>query len=216
MRNNKQKNNQGFTLIELMVVIAIIGLLSSVVLTFLSGARSKARDTKRVAEMRSVEKALNLYALDHNGNLPISTYYSFSTLPTINGHVACDAPGVIANNNNLYDTLVPKYLSARPANDPQFSQGYCYLYLTDSTVVGGVSYDQNGKLISTGPLAGVISQNVRSAVFANFLENTKTFSGYQALVGISYGPNPPVMLNMNYTTGIKNDVNITFGNQSGY
>jgi len=55
------KNNKGFTLIELLVVIAIIGLLSSVVLASLNSARSKARDAKRVSDLRAVALALNLY-----------------------------------------------------------------------------------------------------------------------------------------------------------
>lgn len=55
---NKQK---GFTLIELMVVIAIIALLSSVVLASLKGAREKAVLSKTVAEMKSLQNALELY-----------------------------------------------------------------------------------------------------------------------------------------------------------
>jgi prepilin-type N-terminal cleavage/methylation domain-containing protein len=50
------KNNQkGFTLIEMLVVVAIVGLLSSVVVVGVGGARQKARDTKRVADMRSTQ-----------------------------------------------------------------------------------------------------------------------------------------------------------------
>ena len=52
---------KGFTLIELLVVIAIIGLLASVVFASLGPARAKARDAKRLSELRSVMTALNLY-----------------------------------------------------------------------------------------------------------------------------------------------------------
>lgn len=47
-------NRQGFTLIEMLVVVAIIGLLSSVVVVGLSGARQKARDAKRLADVQQI------------------------------------------------------------------------------------------------------------------------------------------------------------------
>ncbi len=72
----KIKRNKGFTLIELLVVIAIIGLLSSIVMASLSNARALARDTKRTQEIRSVEKALSLYALDNGGKVPESAFKS--------------------------------------------------------------------------------------------------------------------------------------------
>jgi len=64
----KQKS---FTLIELLVVITIIGLLSSVVLVSLNSARTKTRDAKRIAEVKQLMTALELY-YDSNGHYPIS------------------------------------------------------------------------------------------------------------------------------------------------
>jgi len=53
-------NRKGFTLIEMLVVIAIIGLLSSVIVIGLSGARSKARDARRVSDIRGIQNSLEL------------------------------------------------------------------------------------------------------------------------------------------------------------
>lgn len=56
-----RKGNKGFTLIELLVVIAIIGILSSVVLASLNSARKKARDARRVADIKQIQLALEMY-----------------------------------------------------------------------------------------------------------------------------------------------------------
>lgn len=61
--------NKGFTLIELLVVIAIIGILSTTVLGSLSDARVRARDAKRLADIRTIQTALEVYNLD-NGTYP--------------------------------------------------------------------------------------------------------------------------------------------------
>lgn len=60
---------RGFTLIELLVVIAIIGILSAVVLTSLNSARQKARDARRISDIKQIQLALEL-SYDANGTYP--------------------------------------------------------------------------------------------------------------------------------------------------
>ena len=55
------KTNKGFTLIEILVVVSIIGLLSSVFLVGLGGFRSRGRDARRLADLRQVQNALEIY-----------------------------------------------------------------------------------------------------------------------------------------------------------
>jgi prepilin-type N-terminal cleavage/methylation domain-containing protein len=59
-------NKKGFTLIELLVVIAIIGLLSTLAVVALGNARTKARDAKRMSDLKQVQTALELYYTDNN------------------------------------------------------------------------------------------------------------------------------------------------------
>jgi len=60
------RKQKGFTLIELLVVIAIIGLLSTLAVVSLNSARQKSRDSKRVADVKQVQTALELYFQDQN------------------------------------------------------------------------------------------------------------------------------------------------------
>lgn len=71
MRNKKHKA-KGFTLIELLVVIAIIGILAAVVLVSLNSARQKSRDARRVADIRQVQTAFELFYND-NSRYPTAT-----------------------------------------------------------------------------------------------------------------------------------------------
>ncbi len=65
--HSKQK---GFTLIELLVVIAIIGLLSTLAVVALTSARAKARDAKRISDIKQAQTALELYFADQGQKYP--------------------------------------------------------------------------------------------------------------------------------------------------
>lgn len=93
LRNRKEQ--KGFTLIELLVVIAIIGLLASVVLLSLNSARAKSRDAKRLADVRQIASAMELYFND-SGAYPAAT-----------------------------GQLVPNYIGVWPAYPTPVSDGTC-------------------------------------------------------------------------------------------
>jgi type II secretion system protein G len=99
---------KGFTLIELLVVIAIIGILASIVLVSLNNARQKARDVKRVGDMRQVQLALEGY------------YDDFQAYPGDDGAVTC------ANITGIADELVPTYIAALPIDPGGGSLAYAY------------------------------------------------------------------------------------------
>ena len=71
-RGRKRKGEAGFTLVELMVVIVIIGLLSAIVVINVLPLGDKGRIAKAKADIASIQGALDLYKLQ-NGAYPTTT-----------------------------------------------------------------------------------------------------------------------------------------------
>ena len=108
-------SKKGFTLIELLVVIAVIGILAAVVLASLNSTRSKARDTKRISDLKQVQVALELYRNDYG-----------------------DYPSDVANssaewNSKLATWLVNTGYLPNVPTDPLSTGSYRYLYYSDTT-----------------------------------------------------------------------------------
>ncbi len=69
--NSRRKKQEGFTLIEIMVVILILGLLATLVVQSLRGATDKAKRTKAMADIAELKTALDRYYIDM-GSYPTS------------------------------------------------------------------------------------------------------------------------------------------------
>ena len=61
----KIKKNLGFSLIELLVVISIIGVLTAVLMMNLVGARERARDSQKIQDLNNLKSALRMYYNDN-------------------------------------------------------------------------------------------------------------------------------------------------------
>jgi len=118
----KQVNRKGFTLIELLVVIAIIGVLSTLAVVALGSARTKARDAKRVADIRQIMSALELYYNDANrypAALTAGQAISTNGVTYMNSVPANPTP--VDSGCESY----PNYTYSTPANGSTFTITYC-------------------------------------------------------------------------------------------
>ncbi|EHV1530453.1 type II secretion system major pseudopilin GspG, partial [Escherichia coli] len=62
----RKQHQRGFTLLEIMVVIVILGVLASLVVPNLMGNKDKADRQKVVSDLVALESALDMYRLDNN------------------------------------------------------------------------------------------------------------------------------------------------------
>ncbi|MDB4436261.1 type II secretion system GspH family protein [Akkermansiaceae bacterium] len=63
-------NNRGFTLTEILIAVAIIGVLVSIGLPIASGMKRKAQQTTCLSTLRGLGVGLEAYLSDHNGSMP--------------------------------------------------------------------------------------------------------------------------------------------------
>jgi len=104
------KKKRGFTLIELLVVLAVIGVLGSLIFVYLKKPRIKARDIKRITDIRQLVIAQQMYEEGHQIFF-VST--SSLGLPEIPGYLpALDDPQPGRHYHWIDNTLNPKTFCA--------------------------------------------------------------------------------------------------------
>jgi type II secretory pathway pseudopilin PulG len=74
MSVSSASSERSFTLLEILAVVAIIGLMAAIVFPSLSEARARARDNNRISTIRQIQRALELYFQDYNGYPPPAAY----------------------------------------------------------------------------------------------------------------------------------------------
>jgi len=74
MEKRSSGNRDGFTLVELLVVIAIVAVLATVAVVGTRGVLAKSKQAACAANLRSIGVGLHLYAADHNGVFPETTH----------------------------------------------------------------------------------------------------------------------------------------------
>ena len=154
------KTKQGFTLVELLIVISIMGILTVIGMASFKTIQLKSRDARRKNDLNSISKALNMYYND-TGIFPHGS-------PNINTMIKTIGVGFSANVNGTTTT----YMVEMPRETTLGVKDYSYTYTT------GRSF----KL-----LANLENENDDGCIKDGSGNVLKTFDSYTVSIGCIYG-----------------------------
>ena len=140
------KGGGGFTLIEILIVVAIIAILASVVLVGVGPTQREGRDSRRISDLQGVQNVLELYN-NHCGFYP--------------GGAACAAGAIVGSaDNGGYGKMVtaitgtPQVGVSQVPEDPTNQGTYVYMYGSNginSYTLGAQLEDLGNAVLRTSP-----------------------------------------------------------------
>lgn len=148
------KNRKGFTLVELLVTISIIGILSAIGLVLYSTVLKQSRDSKRQSDLKSIQLALEQYSNDQ-GFYPYADWPSFGNCG-LNEKLAHTASCVTFDFRNhdghpdsrtsgaLSSVPIKTYMNSLPQDPTDPTGSTRYKYVSFPTACTGVDLGESG------------------------------------------------------------------------
>ena len=140
-----KKRQSGFTIVELLIVIVVIGILAALVITTYSGIQAKARNSKRQTDMQATQTQLEAY-FAQNGNYPSyanlsSSSWRATNMKSLDSGALTDPQ---ASGVSLSQTAGAKVYQYAPLNSSGTSceadATTCATYTLTATLEGGGTY----------------------------------------------------------------------------
>jgi len=144
-----KKRESGFTIVELLIVIVVIGILAALVITTYSGIQAKARNSKRQTDVQSVQTQVEAY-FAQNGHYPSFADLSSSSWLTTNmksmDQSALHDPSASGTGLTVSQTAGTNTYQYAPLNSGGTScesdDTTCATYTLTATLEGGGTYQK--------------------------------------------------------------------------
>ena len=164
-----KKTTSGFTIVELLIVIVVIGILAAITIVAYSGVQARAEASKTTSAISAYKKALQLYKID-NGTYPIpgamclGDQYPFFSGGTVSACRYSTSPINDQANAVGRDTLKPYLGGSLPMPSTKFVStggtefvgghfyGSGYNYTLDGQPIVTIEYYINGTTCPVGPV----------------------------------------------------------------
>lgn len=145
VRRSKQLRQRGFTLLEVLLVVAIIAILAGIVIIAINPGKNLAdsRNSQRSADVTTILNAIYQYSLDNNGTLPTGINTTAAEICSTGTLAATCTSGSLVDLSSI--TAGGKYVASIP-KDPQ-----CPTACAANGVGYMIAKDVNGRLTVSAP-----------------------------------------------------------------
>jgi general secretion pathway protein G len=133
------KKQTGFTIVELLIVIVVIGILAAITITAYTGVQGRARDTQRIADLKAITEALEIYRVNNGAYpTPVSTPNASSWEVSTNGsNVATNFLSALVSSNGINRVPVDPNNTGVTLNPSFNSATFEYFYYVYAAGSGG-------------------------------------------------------------------------------
>lgn len=129
-----KKTINGFTIVELLIVIVVIAILATISIVAYTGIQARSRDSQREHDIKQLVKALEMYYID-NGEYPTAT--GSTTINTSWSTTADASWQNLANSLKPYMGTVPSDPVKTPDGNVQAAGNYNYAYFSAGSYCSG-------------------------------------------------------------------------------
>jgi general secretion pathway protein G len=165
----RQRAAQGFTLVEILIVVVILGILAAVVIPQFTSASESARASSLISQLQTIRSQIELYEVQHSDTSPFADAMNWDKMTQ-----TTDATGATSG------TKFGPYLQQPPSNP----------FTNSSTIVDGASNATTSTgwvLDSTGKMKAVVSLTDTEAQDLGLIGSGETLSGSSNFVQVGQG-----------------------------